>query len=243
MLRHNKVDLALHHLRDATDAGRPSAAAPPRSRRGDTAPPRRTWADVVARRRSPDSTSRATASRPSLAAAATPPNCCSATPMPRWPHWSTTSPDGDRSPCVGRGLGAYIALQLAGARAASGARSDPARRSRPRRRPDRADVAELLLVLETSDIDPGSVCARRAGSRPASARLRPLVRAVGARRIRPRRTDRRVRPCSDPSGSKRSPASTVCSTCRSPRRSTRTPDPTRLTVRRDIDGATSDVLG
>ena len=183
MLRHNKIDLALHHLRDGDGDG------PVRRCCCSTASARR-------RRRGP----------PQWAA--------------EWPgpvvaldftgHGQSTVPPGGgytaeivladadvalaelgSATLVGRGLGAYVALMLAGARPqqmrgavlcdgpglAGGA--------------DRSDVAELRHA-GAQPTPSRSVRAVRAVARSASARLRDAVRAHGGRVVGPRRADRRV---------------------------------------------------
>ena len=109
MLRHNRSRAGAAPPARRATAGRcccctaSASAAGRRCRRGSTPGPAR----------SSRSTSPATARRRSRSAAATPRRCCWPTPTPRWPS-------SGEATVVGRGLGAYVALQLAGARPADG---------------------------------------------------------------------------------------------------------------------------
>ncbi len=93
---------------------------------------------------------------------------------------------------LGRGLGAYIALQLAGSRPADVIGRDPRRRAGAGRRGDVPDVAELLRPAARR-WSARPVRPRRAEPRPATARLRRGVRPPGAGRLAARRADQRGR--------------------------------------------------
>ena len=81
---------------------------------------------------------------------------------------------------VGRGLGAYVALLLAGARPQRRARRHPVRRPGPRgRRTAPGDAASVRATGREARAAARSVRARRAGARRAPARLRDQLRAPG----------------------------------------------------------------
>ena len=214
ILTHSKVQLALHHLRGAT---RPvgAVAAAPRSRRAVAATPCPTWARLAGPGR------RARLHR--------------ARRLHRAPGGGYSAEillaDADAAlgrarrgeaavTVVGRGLGAYIALLLAGARAAQvrgavlcdgpglagGPRADVAELRLPRRRAATPDPYALLEL--SRDLRP-----------PDYATL--FVRL--AWRLGARRADRRRRACSARVAGRRGPTSSASSTSRSPKPSPPTP--------------------
>ena len=118
-------------------------------------------------------------------AAATRPRSCSPTP-------TSPSPSSARRRVFGRGLGAYIALMLAGSRPAdvvgailadgpglAGGATFP--------------TSQSFFAMPPAERPARSLRARRAEPRPAPARLRRGVRPPRARRLAARRADHRVR--------------------------------------------------
>ena len=201
---HNRIKLALHHLRETATGA--AAAAAPRSRRARPRRPCRRGS-TPGRGRWPPSTSPATASRRSRR---------------RRLHAEILLADADvalaelgEATVVGRGLGAYIALHARrGPRRPHVLRGDPRRRARPRRRADGPDVAELLRPAPRDQVRP-TLRPVRAVPRPAPARLRGGVRPPGRRPARRSTSRSRCRRCSSRRGWRPSPTSPASPTARS----------------------------
>ncbi len=204
MLRHGKVQLALHHLRDATAAGgRPLLVLHGLGEAAPRSAPRWTdgWPGPVA---ALDFTGHG------------------ASTIPRGGGYtaelllgdadaaleSLTDGDPARSiTVVGRGLGAYIALQLAGARAAQvhGAIlvDGPGLAGGPT-----GPTSQSFFSLPPSASPP----TRMRSSSWAGTSARPTTRRCSCASLSPAPTSRSRSPsraCSGPSGSTRSPASTA----------------------------------
>ncbi len=207
IVRHGKIDLALHHLRRrAGDRRRLSpAAAPARSRRGVTG--RRplvvpTWPGPIA---ALDFTGHggSTMSRGGGYTA----EILLADADAALGALTVDDPDGAIT-VLGRGLGAYIALLLAGARPTQvhGAilADGPGLAGGPT-----GPTSQSFFSLADRWLDPRPVRPRRTRPRPATARLRRVVRATGAGRLAARRADRRAPRWSGPSGSTPSPTNTA----------------------------------
>ncbi len=154
MLRHGKVELALHHLRGATACRWATAADPARARRG-LAANRAHLGRQLAR---PDRRARLHRTRRvrrSPVAVATPPNCCSAMPMPRSPR-SPRATRLARSPWSVAGWGPTSPSRSPAPRAAQVHGADPRRRSRdsPVGRPGRPRRASSRCPSSGATPDP-----------------------------------------------------------------------------------------
>ena len=124
---------------------------------------------------------------------------------------------------LGRGLGAYIALLIAGARADQihGAMlvDGPGLAGGPS-----GPTSQPVFSLDTVGTQPRPVRARRTRPRPPAGRLRRLVRQPGERRVARSPPRSRSRAASVPSGSQRSPTLRASPSRRWPTRSTPTPE-------------------
>ena len=153
MLRHGKIDLALHHLRSGP-AGRrrPHAAAAPRSRRIVTRFGA-AGARPAGRARSPRWTSPGTAGRRCRTGGGYTAELLLADADVAL---GALTGDDPARPVTVVGSGPRRLHRVAVGRqpARSRARCDPHRRAWPRRWADRADVAELLLALTTDGSTP-----------------------------------------------------------------------------------------
>ena len=185
ILRHNRVDLALHHLRDAVEDDVQAllcctawASAPRRRRRpGPTA----------GRARSGASTSPATGRRPVRAAVAT-------RPRSSWPTPPSPPSTWARPRWSGRGLGAYLALLVAGARPDARAGRGAARRSRPGRRRSGPGLAHDGRRRRPPGRPARPLRPGRDDPRRPAAGLRPLLGPPGGRGLRARHPAGRRRP-------------------------------------------------